>query len=57
MQKPDVGGGLLGTRRINLEQKKREVCKLTYQKPLDSSNDMLHKLALDGVYIDDPEVH
>ena len=56
MQKPQVGTGLLGTTRIDLEQKKREVCKLQYQKPIQNT-DMLHKLAMDGIYTDDPEVH
>lgn len=58
MGKLESGGGLLGTTRVNLEPKKREVCKLTYDKAHDSTGkDILHKLALDGLYIDDPEVH
>ena len=56
LAKLESGAGLLGLRMINLEQKKREVCGVTLEKPL-TSNDFLTKLEQDGVYVDDPEVY
>lgn len=57
MKKLEAGSGPLGLGRINLEQQKREVCNLQYERPVDGSKNMLHKLAMDGIYVDDPEVH
>jgi hypothetical protein len=56
MAKLEAGGGLLGTTRINLKDKKASVLKLD-PKDITSGNDILQRLAQDGVYIDDPEVY
>jgi len=56
MKKLEAGSGPLGLGRINLEQQKREVCNLQYERPVDGSKNMLHKLAMYGIYVDDPEV-
>lgn len=57
MGKLESGSGLLGISRINLEQRKREVCKLQHQRPIGYDHTILDKMANDGIYIDDPEIH
>lgn len=53
----EAGKGPLGLIMIDLEQKKREVCKIDKEKPLPKHKDMLKKLGFDGVYVNDPEVN
>ena len=49
------GGGVLGLRRIILEEK---ITKLGLDKNKTLSNDqMLEKLRRDGVYVDDPQIY
>ena len=49
------GGGVLGMRRIILEEK---ITKLGLDKNKTLSNDqMLEKLRRDGVYVDDPQIY
>lgn len=57
MGKLEAGSGIIGTTRINLEQRKRDVCKLPYKNPINYNDEILHKLRSDGIYTDDPEVH
>jgi hypothetical protein len=52
----EAGGGPLGLIMIDLEQKKRDVCKIPAETIIPKHSDMLRKLQNDGVYVDDPEV-
>lgn len=56
MGKLEAGSGPLGTGLIDLEPRKREICRLDQNKPLHHNKDILDKLRLDGVYVEDPEV-
>ena len=57
MSKLESGGGLLGLQHISLEQRKRDLCKIQFEKPMYKNNVILEKLRMDGVYVDDPEVY
>lgn len=50
----EAGGGPLGIMMVDLEPKKKEVCGLKEETTLPKHMDMLKKLAIDGVYADDP---
>ena len=57
MQPLKAGSGLFGTGLVDLEDLKREKCNIHPDKMLHKNKEMLDNLRLDGIYVDDPEVH
>ena len=55
MQPLKSGGGLLGLKRIFLEEK-IDLLNLKKDKTLED-HVILEKLRIDGIYVDDPQVH
>lgn len=50
------GGGLFGYSKVSLQQEKADILKLTGNQQIQSHQDLMRRLADDGVYVDDPEV-
>lgn len=57
MQPLKAGSGLFGTSLVDLEELKREKCNINTEQRLHKNNEMLENLSLDGIYVDDPDVH
>ena len=57
MESLSAGGGLFGTSLVDLESLKRKVLNIPEEKKLSKNKAMLQNLRLDGIYVDDPEVH
>lgn len=51
-----AGSGLLGTGLIDLEDLKRQKCQIHAEQKIQKNKEMLDRLRLDGMYVDDPEV-
>ena len=48
----ESGGGLLGLSKIDLLQRKREVCDIKDQKEIPQNNKLVEALEADGIFID-----
>ena len=56
MGKLEAGGGLCGTRFIDLEEKKRQLLGIVADKKLVSGEKFMDRAEIDGVYVDDPDI-
>lgn len=57
MQHLKAGSGLFGTRLVQLDELKRAHVNIPPEKKLQRNKEMLENMRLDGIYVDDPEVH
>ena len=57
MERLKAGGGLFGSRPVDLNDLKRDVCGIPDDCKLPIHRDMLENLRVDGIYVDDPEVN
>ena len=57
MSQPKAGTGPLGLIMVDLGEQKRQVLHIAQTKVLPKHSEMLEKLAFDGVYVNDPQVH
>ena len=48
----EVGGGLIGTSKIDLKDRKRETCGIDSKKDLPQNDNLIKLLQTDGLYID-----
>jgi len=52
-----AGKGPLGTMHIDLTELKREKLNLSQNQAVPNNKQLLDKLRVDGLYVDDPEVY
>lgn len=52
-----TGSGPLGTMHVDLTNLKREKLNLMQDKAVPNNKQLLNKLEIDGIYVDDPEVY
>ena len=57
MERPSAGGGPLGMWHIDLNPLKKKVLDIAPETKLAVQGDMIENLRVDGIYVDDPEVH